>query len=357
MYNSEKITRPSRHTLLLAPAVFILLFTVDKISLIPAIHEKGKDIREYTSREFRRANEAKLRNSTKPGIVTLGSSRSERFSLLEKETELSEYLSPAEKSKLRKYTHVAYSQVGAQFYSYLESMVRLNQQNLLPDILIIEIAPEIFEKCHKNNTARSEFIFSGDYDLSLLWFLVQKTDGEIEREALTRILFPSYAVKWRPELALMRLGIPERNYFKPLQTAGYKRDYKDYLREGLTGQEKVKRVDNFLDMYLGNYREYDVDQLHVASFYKTIHLMKLNNKKVILFKPHVMPELQTIFDNTRFGKREKLWKAEFSQLEIPYLVLSPNDFSCKYWSDASHYSTRCTPQIMLHLLRQAGIEK
>ncbi len=44
--------------------------------------------------------------------------------------------------------------------------------------------------------------------------------------------------------------------------------------------------------------------------------------------------------------------AEFAGLpNLKFHYADQANYKCKYWSDASHYSTRCTPEIMHHLLR------
>ncbi len=334
--------------------LFLLLFLLDKLFILAPVY--APEAAQHSNVSWRRlAMEKEAAQSQRRFTVAyFGSSRSERFVNLAGETRLAEYLSETERQTLNSIRYLHLTHIGGLAITYYQSLSRLEQAGLLPDLVLFEVAPEIFEAGHRNFHPRSEMIFSPEYDFKYFFFLVRESDDyEIRKGALARLLFSVFATRPRPDLLFQS---PERNLGIP-EAATYVRNYTDYLPEQMTGDVRKERVDFFLEMYGNNYRDYRVEPLQEKALEKIIEIVQRNQRKILLWVPYVMPEFQAILDSTSFKEfRSKVSEMALSQ-NIPFAVLNGPSIRCRQYSDASHYSTRCTPDIMLRLLKASGVLK
>jgi hypothetical protein len=104
-------------------------------------------------------------------------------------------------------------------------------------------------------------------------------------------------------------------------------------------------------MYGNNYKIFAVDPLMDESLRRMVKMAKEKNVPMLLYKPFVHEELKAILDKTPYAPAIDRYAKELPGGSVRFNYASQNDYVCKYWSDASHYSTRCTPEIMHHLLR------
>jgi hypothetical protein len=72
---------------------------------------------------------------------------------------------------------------------------------------------------------------------------------------------------------------------------------------------------------------------------------------ILLYRPFVHAELKAVLDRTPYAPAIDRYATELKGDKLRFHYADQVDYKCKYWSDASHYSTRCTPEIMHHLLR------
>jgi hypothetical protein len=285
-------------------------------------------------------------------VVVFGSSRSERFNLLKQETRLSEYLDDTRKKQIMETQFLVYAQVGAQMAVYWHALDHLWKKNFIPDAIVLELGPELLELEHKNNHGKSEFLFSDEYDFDYYTLLSKFGKKSVRDEAIARLTFAGYALKPRPELLMFDYRpkpqdeLPEYSLIER-----YRRSYKDFLDADLTGKIREERVGQFLTMYEGNYKIFAVDPLMDESLRRIVRMAADKKIPLLLYKPFVHPELKAVLDKTPYAPAVEKYARELTPTNLKFHYADQADYRCKYWSDASHYSTRCTPEIMHHLLR------
>ncbi len=367
MSSSESGKQMSKRWLYYPLLLLVLLFAADKLLLLTgkpsagAVEGAGIELTE-TAR-IRLGNEASFiakKNGTLPGcakdcrtVLVFGSSRSERFNLLKQETSISEFVTAKEREQILQTQFLVYAQVGAQMVAYYHAVDRLWRQNLIPDAIIFELGPELLEREHRNNHGKSEFIFSDEYDFEYYRLLEKFGKKSVSEEARARLLFAGYALKPRPELIVSDYRVKpqnERPEYSVLEK--YIRSYKDYLDSDLTGKLRDERIGQFLTMYEGNYKIFAVDPLMDESLRRIVRMARDKNVPMLLYKPFVHEELKRVLDKTPYAPAVEKYAKELPGGSVKFHYAKQEDYRCKYWSDASHYSTRCTPEIMHHLLRQ-----
>ncbi len=337
--------------------LLVLLFAADKLLLLSGKEKSGSvegaGIALTETARIRLDNEASFaaKKSGTRTVVVFGSSRSERFNLLKQEASISEYLDNKARAQILETQFLVYAQVGAQMVAYYHALDHLFRQNSIPDAIVLELGPELLELEHKNNHGKSEFIFSDEYDFEYYRLLEKFGKKSVAEEARARLLFAGYALKPRPELVLHDYRARpqnERPEYSVLEK--YFRTYKDYLDSDLTGKLRDERIGQFLSMYEGNYKIFAVDPLMHESLRRILQLARTKNVPVLLYKPFVHEELRRVLDKTPYAPAIEKYAKEFPGNGVRFHYASQDDYKCKFWSDASHYSTRCTPEIMYHLL-------
>ncbi len=356
--SSSEIPLKKRRYYLYYPLLLIaILFIADKALLLGCRDGsvEGGGIRLNETARIRLDKEASFA-ARKPGtrtVVVFGSSRSERFNLLKQETRISEFLSDTEKRQILETQFLVYAQVGAQMVAYYHALDRLWRKGMIPDTILLELGPELLELEHKNNHGKSEFIFSDEYDYDYYRFLARYGKKSVADEARARLLFAGYAVKPRPELLLYDYrGTVQDEQGEYSLIEKYIRSYKDYLDAELTGKLRQERVDQFVTMYGNNYKVFAVDPLMEESLRRIVQMAKDKSVPLLLYKPFVHEELKSVLDKTPYASAVDRYAKELPGGSVKFHYASQSDYRCKYWSDASHYSTRCTPEIMYNLLRQ-----
>ncbi|HNA78910.1 MAG TPA: DUF1574 family protein, partial [Turneriella sp.] len=355
MSSSDSRMKQKRYWLYYPVLLLVLLFVADK-ALLCRSHNgvtEGGGIRLTETARIRLDKEASF-VARKPGartVVVFGSSRSERFNLLKQENQISEYLNPKQKEQIQQTQFLVYAQVGAQMVAYYHALDHLWRRNMIPDAVVLELGPELLELEHKNNHGKSEFIFADEYDYEYYRFLEKYGKKSVAEEARARLLFAGYAIKPRPELLVHDYrGKAQDEQPEYSLIEKYVRSYKDYLDSDLTGKLREERVGQFVTMYGNNYKIFAVDPLMDESLRRIVKMAKEKNVPLLLYKPFVHEELKAVLDKTPYAPAVDRYAKELVGGTVSFHYASQNDYQCKYWSDASHYSTRCTPEIMYHLL-------
>ena len=343
----------SRRWLYYPLAVLLALVIADKALLLLPAKAKNAGLSLNETAKIRLDKEVSFaaKKAATKTVVVFGSSRSERFNLLKQETRLSEYLNEPQKKQIMDTQFLVYAQVGAQMAVYWHALDHLWKQNYIPDAIVLELGPELLELEHKNNHGKSEFLFSDEYDYDYYMLLAKYGKKSVRDEALARLAFAGYALKPRPELLVYdyRPKVQEeRPEYSVIER--YSRSYKDFLDAEMTGQVREQRVGQFLAMYAGNYKIFAVDPLMDESLRRIVAMAKAKNVPVLLYKPFVHAELKAVLDKTPYSPAVDKYAKELPGGSVKFHYASQDDYKCKYWSDASHYSTRCTPEIMHHLL-------
>ncbi|MCX7634083.1 MAG: DUF1574 domain-containing protein, partial [Turneriella sp.] len=318
---------------------------------------EGSGIRLTETARIRLDNEASFA-ARAPGmrtVVVFGTSRSERFNLLKQETRISDYLSEKQKKEILSTQFLVYAQIGAQMVAYYHALERLWRRGLYPDAILLELGPELLELEHKNNHGKSEYIFADEYDPEYYRFLMRYGKKSVAEEARARLLFAGYALKPRPELVLYDYRPKPQNEQPqyPLWER-YVRSYRDYLDSEMVGDLRKERIDQFITMYATNYKVFAVDPLMEESLRRIVAMAKSKNIPLLLYRPFVHPELDAVWQKTPYAAAIARYAQEFPGGSVRFHTAKQEDYRCKYWSDASHYSTRCTPEIMHHLLDLLG---
>ncbi len=334
--------------------VLVALFALDKALLLLPKKAQAAGLALNATAKIRLDNEASFaaKNRGTKTVVVFGSSRSERFNLLKQETRISEYIKDEQKKQIMDTQFLVYAQVGAQMVAYYHGLDHLWRKGFYPDAIVLELGPELLELEHKNNHGKSEFMFSDEYDYEYYRLLAKFGKKSVREEATARLLFAGYALKPRPELLIYDYAGKAQDEKPSYSIVGrYVRTYQDFLEADMVGKVRDERIGQFLTMYEGNYKTFAVDPLMDESLKRIVRMAKEKNIPLLLYKPFVHAELKAVLDKTPYAPAVEKYAKELPGGSVSFHYADQGNYQCKYWSDASHYSTRCTPEIMHHLLR------
>lgn len=348
--------------------LFLFVFILDKIILIPAIRDLGcpeptpmENILKSLSHDGKTGGE----KNAVPEVVFLGSSRSDLFKHLHPGVIGPDpWTAPPVKARLLRYHYNTHAVVRASElfvqYALLTSILESGRR---PGLVVLEISPAMFNG--NSPFGMKTYLSKQIYETSLLIEILPVLNGENRNEVLYRLLFTGYGYRFRPERALSNLLrrneetdgsdfalllLRARPHIAPLP-AGFldfeigKIPPEPYLKRfiGYTKSQSEKGI-------LRDYR-FDPAELGVLKL-----LLKKANKAgvpLVVWRPVIHPLLKAKVDQTSYPFHKSEIVKTIADENIPYFNAEEYPLHCRRFKDSSHYSGRCAPYLMNLILDTA----
>jgi len=350
--------------------LFIFIFLADKLALIPVLQRYGR--KESTSSEnIQMALEQNRRSRARKktdglDVAILGTSRSEMFySLHPSVIKNNKYISHQGEKRLLQsdFDTVGIFRASEILTHFLNFHVILRSSRR-PDLILLEIGPEMFnsESPVGMNRTIKEIVIPP----ALLPALIGITRGSRRQEFLYRLLFPSYALRFRPEKILA-------NYFSGVdykeaselpvsiikahaRVRPIPRGYREFHEKRIPLAQYnhyFKKYGNTIltKTFLRNYK-YDRDEFRMLAAL----LLKARRAKlpIVVWMPPVHEFLEQGTRKTGYYRHHAAIRKLIQEANIPFWD-GRRDFRspCRYFVDCSHFSGRCAPWFMDQLLSTA----
>ena len=362
----ESLMKTPRLLLWLPLGLLVLIFALDKLALVPVLREAGRS--DPTPNENIIHNMRALYRKAptdKPVLAIFGSSRSDIFKFLApEEIERGLFLSPAEKRRMQALHFETRSVIRASelflTYTLIENMLRERK----PDLIVLEVSPEMFNK--HSPFSMNLYIRNHVYDRPILRAALGFTSGDLRLEVIARLLFATYAYRWRPERAVMNLIAGERaadegRFVAQLLLDQQKNvepipeDYREYPEGDIpidVFEERFQEYTDFLERsnILMNYRN-DPDELRTLS--AILELCKERGVPVVVWIPYVHPVLSRRWATTEYPELHPRVVAAIEAAGVPFFRGFAAKMECRRFVDSSHLSGRCAPYLMSRILETA----
>ncbi len=355
-------TRYKYYILILFGGVFLL----DKLALIPVLREAGRaeptanENIIYNVREvFRRAP------VDRPVVALFGSSRSDIFKFMAPaELKKALHLTAAEKTTLAGQHFETRSIIRASelflAYTLIESMLRERK----PDLVVLEVSPEMFNKNSPFNM--NLYIQNHVYDTAILKAAPGFTSGSLRAEVINRLLFATYAYRWRPERAvenlirgetaaqsrfLTQILLDRQPNVEPLPA-----DYKEYEEGDIPADVFEKRFVQYTEFLVNEniLMRYENDPDEVKALAAILELCRERGVRVVVWMPYVHPILARRWAATDYPAIQPQVEATVRAAGVPFFKGFSYNMACRRFVDASHLSGRCAPYLMARILETAN---
>ncbi|MCG9874550.1 MAG: DUF1574 domain-containing protein [Leptospiraceae bacterium] len=350
-------------------SLFLFIFLIDKISIIPGIHELGRienspleNIADGVRRIYasKKLDKEKTIYNKKTAII-LGTSRSDilKFSSSDFIRD-SKFISFDEKKMLLHYDVETRSVVKASDFLYNYFLFKnIKDSGFKPEIVLIEVSPE-------TTNLNSPFHVSSQYSTNIIPYklllnLVTIAEKSWFKQVLTSAIFPSSYYKFKPEKAISNF-FTNKDYltnnnviaayeFFP-STTPLPTSYEDYRSDNFPPekyQERILDYSNFLkqDNIL---RDYSISKSELALLDLLLKEIHESNLNVIFWRPKVHNYYYTMQLDSGLGKIDEIIETKIRNAGYPYINLQLTKMNCDYFTDASHHSGRCAPEILNKVL-------
>lgn len=382
------------HTKLFLPIALLgLVLLIDKIALIPVVRDAGR--RETTPMENLRVNFAtvleRLKKSQKAGqaieagqaqpqtapYIFLGSSRSEIFQALHPDViRAAPGLRADRRAEFLQANFETRGIVRAAdvWLQYLMAGVVVDS-GIQPKLLLIELSPEMLNESNPHGIQNR--IGINVYDPPELWDLLRSATGELRYDTALRLLFTAYNYSLRPEGALRNLAagktyrdngalamlmLSQQPSVKPLPA-----DYVDYPINAIPPDQYQLRFVGYTN-HLAKHdilKDYRFSPTQFGVLRLLLERLRGTDLPVLFWFPPVHPELaerraallagvasdaNAGAEGLTVGAKSEAAYAEIRAAGFPLIDARESELACRYWTDASHLSDRCAPEVLQYLL-------
>lgn len=339
--------------------LLFIIFALDKIVLISDFRVLGGDEKtplENLQKLLNNVWQNHKSNSKESVLVFFGSSRSEVFQYISKDAIKSSIFIDSEiKNKLLNYSIETRGVAKASelLYSYT-SLKSLVDSGYRPEKVFIEVSPEMFNLNnpfhasyhHKMNRLSPEY----------LWDFLFVSESTWKFQVFKDLLFLSSYYKFKPELLLTRkvnsysdddFAIQLFLNLNPrIESASLINDFD--VSSDSAYQEKIVGYSNELlnNSFARNYKR---SSSEIYFFKKMISLIKQNNLNAIFWTPKVHPYYQSFIEPLSDTVMNEI-KDNLRVNNIKYIDLRNTNFKCNRYTDSSHMSGKCAPEILSYIL-------
>ncbi|NCN08759.1 MAG: DUF1574 domain-containing protein [Leptospira sp.] len=359
--------------------IFLIIFCIDKLSIIPSIQKLGRIenspleniangvAKIYKKKKIENELQTKLLKESsnltdsKKSAVVLGTSRSDILKFSERDfIQQSKFITQKEKEKLLQFEIETRSVVKASDFLYhLILFKNIVDSGYKPNLVIIEVSPE-------TTNLNSPFHAKTQYTTNILKYqflieLSQIAEKSWLKTVLTSVLFPSSYYKFKPEKAISNL-IAKKDYlsdnnvieayeFFPA-TAALPTSYEDYEVKSFPlnkFQERIVDYSNHLhkDNILRNYQ---ISTSELALFDLLLKEIKSSKIPVVFWRPKVHPYYYAIQMQEGLAEIDSLLENKIKEAGYSYINLQNTSMNCDFFTDSSHHSGRCAPEILSKIL-------
>jgi hypothetical protein len=318
----------------------ITIFIVDKLSGLKSIRRFTEtriessfyNEKENLLKQLKRYNEIKSKENKL--LVLFGTSHMGEFShayMAKKIPELTTYNFSAP--------------MAPPSYLYY-NLITIQRENIPIDYAILEIIPETFRD------EANEYALKYSYD----WRFMRENWKDFSRDDIETFsranLFSVMRYPIRLDTAFTRIKSGSASQLEILQSLVKLANVQN--NGGIPNPIIYEVPESFFEkeakkFYDASYYNYKESPTQLKFLYKFIENCKQNNIKLILYKPTVSKELQTLLDASPFYQK---WMEDKSKLakenNLPFLDVSQKSESikCKKFVDVHHLSGGCYPEVM-----------
>ncbi len=364
----------NRNQILLFPLLlFLALFLLDKLALIPAVRNPGRPGPTPLENMVLSLEESfalyhslqRAGKESRPYVLFLGSSRSEFFQYLDvSELRHSPFLRPEERARLTGlFFEPRYAYKAADIFVQLVFLDRILKKEELPDLLVLEFSPEMLNRNSPSNIQK--YIYENILDPSFLWEIYPLLEGEEKGVVQNRLLFSSYAYRFRPEKALVNAltgkdpgqsGVLARALLKgrPV-TRPIPGSYEEYPLEGIPAevfQEKFIGYTRYLreEFVL---RDFTLDRSERRTFSHILKRLESRGVKTVVWIPRVHPLMEREWERIGFPSLMEELRGEVKERGMAWYDAWQGELPCLRFVDSSHLSARCAPPLVARILGAA----
>ncbi|PJZ90643.1 DUF1574 family protein [Leptospira levettii] len=247
------------------------------------------------------------------------------------------------------------------FYLILKSMI---DSGFKPDVLFLEFSDDVFSEysVHSYKSKWSELMLHENE----LMDIFDAMNPEIKRDIISRLLFLGYNYHFKPIQAVKNLITGNRvtndHYFIGLSSylnakRPYSPDNIGYKYDKFPPNEFQKRIVEYSEVMKEHFfQPYQISETETNLFRKIIDLIEKNNIATVIWEPQVHPYYQKIrFQITKesiFNRYTRNFINPNSK-NIRHISLNLENSECRYFTDSSHVSPLCVPEIVDKLLQTA----
>ena len=361
----------SKRTFIIYPLLLVLLvFAIDKVALIPAVERAGRTDptpMENTMLSVRIAADYWKKEQKTP-ILLFGTSRTNVFHYISEEN-LATARMRSEKDRralqgiLPRLETRLIIKASELFITY-NLLKRATEAGMKPEYAIVEISPEMFN--YNSPFSYYNLLTGHVYTRSDLYDALSFSRGEIRSEILTRLLFPSYAIKFKTGRAFSNLlsgeDVMKKNavvlymlgtipLVEPLGP-----DYQDFPDHTDPSPEYKKRFEDYTDYLMTrdimrNYHYYDMEKGIITRIADYARDQGIN---ILFWMPRVHPLLAAHWEESEFAAHKAEIVETVKGTGFPFFDGPNEEYYCNRWVDASHLSSKCAPSLLSDLLHRLG---
>ncbi|MCZ8342628.1 MAG: DUF1574 family protein [Leptospira sp.] len=346
------------------PILLVLgIIAIDKLVCIPDVRESGR--RSYKAGQnvflglpYVWKEDIQIQKQNKSIAMVVGTSRSDIFHQWE--------TIPFSKSTFPKeiYFETRTAVKASEFLTFYIMIKSMTESGFRPDVIFLEFSEEMLNEFNSFSykTKWQELTFHESELLDFYPMIVGKT----KRDLIAKLLFLSYNYHISPIQTISNLITGKRvqndDYFIQLTASlNKKRPYsKDDIgfEDGKIPEDIYKdRIEGYtngqIEILL---RNFTLSETEVNFFAKTLELSETYNIPLVIWEPQIHPYFQSKRKEITGGKLFRTYTQKFVSPEsknIRTVSLNEGNTNCKTYTDSSHVSPICVPEIAEKLIETA----
>ncbi|WCL50923.1 DUF1574 family protein [Leptospira sp. GIMC2001] len=351
--------------------LLLFLFIIDKVSLIPSCYKTGRLDNtpiENISDAMRGIYLDKKKNlDSKKEIIILGTSRSDILSFLDnKSIESNPFIDTESKNMLLNYDFETRSIVKAsEFLYHLYLFQTIVESGFKPELVIIEVSPE---SLNTNNPFHADFQFRTNiFPYRFLLELLPVADNTWRKDLYLYTLFPSVYYKFMPEKSLQKFikgkdylsennVIPAYSFFPT--TGTLPANHIDFEEFSFPETEYKKRILEYTEYLVSHniLKDFKISESEVAILDLLLAKIQKSKIPVVFWRPRVHSIYKQKQEESGAISADKIIQDKIEAYGYPYINLQNVDTKCNYYTDSSHISARCSPEIMKLVIEASKIQ-
>lgn len=341
----------------------ISIIVFDKLICIPDVRESGR--RTYKAGQnvflglpYVWEEDKQIQNQNKAIGMIVGTSRSDIFHQWET-IPISKSIYPKE-IYFETRTAVKASEF-MTFYIMVKSMV---ESGFRPNVIFLEFSEEMLNEYNSFSykTKWQELTFHEKELLDFYPIIVGKT----KRDLIAKLLFLSYNYHISPIQTISNLITGKRvqndDYFIQLTASlnkkrPYSKDDIGFEDGKITNEVYSERIETYtqtqIDILLRNFTLSDTE---INFFAKTLEIAEAYNIPLVIWEPQIHPYFQSRRKEITGGNLFHTYTKKFVNPEsknIRMISLNEGNMNCKTYTDSSHVSPICVPEIAEKLMETA----
>lgn len=376
--------------------VFFIIFSIDKLAYFENIRKYGRtgntgleNIRDgmdliWEKRLLESRNvlhpsdnrdrprspltEQSQKNQTeeKQVIVIFGTSRSERLKFNHpKNVESSSFLSRADKRIIGGLDlETRLTDRGSEFMYNLFLLNAMFESGYKPDLVLFELSPEMF---NENSYAGFHYQWSSNiFPLEFIREIFPLVSNDWKKKMLYSLLFPSSYYKFQPIKALLNAmkgedykthneTYPILQHFPTLQAIS--QNYDDVPVHTNSGELYEERILGYSRQMFESYfyRDYEFSETERNLFVKILKIAQKSEVPFLFWRPRLHPQYNQMIEKRIPESADDIFQEYTEKYNQPFYNAQKDSFQCDSYSDSSHLSSRCSPELLIKLWKKSPL--